>query len=57
MPNNYDPVKAMQALHAYESLEPLEDDGDEDATYLRDRLWERWIDAWEDLKPMVNNQD
>lgn len=47
-------VKAMEALHAYEALEPLEDDGDEDATYLRDRLWETWIDAWEELKPAIN---
>jgi hypothetical protein len=47
---------ALACLHAYEALEALEDAGDEDATYLRDRLWERWIDEWEHL-PVINGDE
>jgi hypothetical protein len=46
-------MRAFHALHAYESLEDLENDGDKDAARLREKLFERFIDAWEELKPAV----
>lgn len=53
MLNYQERMKAIHALHAYESLEALEDDGDEDAVNLREKLFEQYIDAWEELKPAV----
>lgn len=51
--NYQDRMRAFHALHAYESLEDLEDDGDEDAARLREKLFDRFIEAWEELKPAV----
>lgn len=48
-----DRVRAFHALHAYESLEALEDDGDDDARLLREKLFEQYIDIWEELRPAV----
>jgi dephospho-CoA kinase len=46
-------MKAFHALHAYEGLEELENDGDEDAARLREKLFEQYIEAWEELRPAV----
>lgn len=46
-------MRAFHALHAYEALEDLENDGDEDAVALREKLFEQYIDAWEELRPAV----
>ena len=51
--NYQDRMRAFHALHAYESLEDLENDGDEDAVRLREKLFDQFIDAWEELKPAV----
>jgi hypothetical protein len=47
----------MDALHAYEALEALEDDGYEEAESLRTLLFDQWINAWEEIKPMLNRKD
>lgn len=46
-------IRAFHALDAYEALEALEDDGDEDAAALREKLFGQYIDAWEELRPAV----
>jgi hypothetical protein len=46
--------RAMNALHAYEALEALEDDGYSDATILRCTLFDEWLSAWEEIRPAVN---
>lgn len=51
--NYQDRMRAFHALHAYESLEDLENDGDEDAARLREKLFDQFIEAWEELKPAV----
>jgi len=48
-----DRIRAFHALHAYESLEDLENDGDEDAVRLREKLFDQFIEAWEELRPAV----
>jgi dephospho-CoA kinase len=51
--NYTDRMRAFHALHAYEGLEDLENDGDEDAAKLREKLFEQYIEAWEELRPAV----
>jgi hypothetical protein len=51
--NYQDRMHAYHALHAYESLEDLENDGDTDAARLREKLFDRYIEAWEELRPAV----
>lgn len=45
---------ALACLDAYESLEFLENEGNKEATKLREYLFEMCIDTWEEIKPMVN---
>ena len=47
-------VLAFHALHAYESLEDLENDGDRDAAHLRAKLFDQFLFDWEELRPMIN---